>query len=53
LRRFHRRRLMRSTVFCPSRLRHFRERPSVSVVIFFRATIALGIEQLRHRFEAG
>jgi hypothetical protein len=41
---FHRRRLMRPTVFCPSRLRHFHKRPLLRATDFFRAAVPLAIE---------
>jgi hypothetical protein len=40
-------------IFCPARLRHFNERPSASVVIFFRAAVALAVERLHHGWKAG
>jgi len=40
-----RRRLMRPTVFCPSRLRHFCRQHLLPATDFFRAAVALGIER--------
>jgi hypothetical protein len=40
-------------VFCPARLRRSIERRLIRPMIFYRAAVALGIEQPDRRFEAG